>query len=169
MQRIPSHRIVIGLVAVSLGLGACSSSDPKTLTDAGSKALGSGDAKEAVELFDDALAHMNTQGGDFLRASMGRFQALARLDPTRTKNEFLAFQAAHTDQVKDADFKLVVDELLKRGSLTAATDIVAAAKQAYPESTVVVQLINALGDAARKANDPASVGKLKGLGYTGDG
>lgn len=160
-------RPLLGLVF--LVLAACSSSDPRVLTDQGAKALGTGDAKGAVASFDKALARLEPQSPDFLRASMGRFQALARLEPTRTKNEFLAFQAAHTDKVKDTDFKVVVDELLQKNALTPASDLVEAGKKAFPESTTMHQLVQALGDAAKRNNDPSVLDKVKGLGYAGDG
>lgn len=155
-------------ILLVLLLAACSSSDPKVLTDEGSQALGSGDAKHAVECFEDALARMEPRNPDFLRASMGRFQALARLEPTRAKNEFLAFQAAHSSEVRDTDFQVVVGELLKRGSLTPALELAEAVKRAYPESQVSAQIVNAVGDAAKKANDPTTLDKTKGLGYSGD-
>jgi hypothetical protein len=167
MHRLPHGKAFLAVAA--LLLAACSSSDPRERTNQGTQALGAGDAKGAVEHFDAAIARLTPQDPDFLRASMGRFQALARLEPTRTKNEFLAFQAAHPDKVRDEDFKVVVDELLQRNSLTAASEIVTAGKKAFPESTTIVGLVQAVGDAAKKAKDPSAMNTMKGLGYLGDG
>lgn len=153
--------LLLGLV-----LAACTNHDPKALTDDGAKKLGAGDNKAALECFDDALGRMKPEGGDFLRASMYRFQALARLEPLRAKNEFLAFQSAHASTVKETEFKIVVDELLKRGSIAPATDLVEAGQKAFPKSPVMEQLVKALGDAAKK--DPEAMKRLKGMGYVGD-
>lgn len=164
MRFLPHTALTLGLV-----LSACSGSDPKAMTTEGTRKLGAGDAKAALECFDDALAHMQPQGGDFMRASMGRFQALARLEPARAQTEFLAFQMAHSSDVKEADFKLVVDELVRRGNPGPATAIVAAGCKAFPESPLMQQLVKSVGDAAKKSNDAESVNTLKGLGYAGDG
>ncbi|MBK7878423.1 MAG: hypothetical protein IPJ77_22435 [Planctomycetes bacterium] len=158
----------IALLLVGLALAACSNSDPKALTDEGSRKLGAGDAKAALESFDEALARMTPESAEFVRASMGRFQALARLEPARTKNEFLAFQAARPTAVKDMDFKLVVDELVKRGNFEPATDLVAAGQKAFPESQLIQQLLKSVGDAAKASKDPEAMKKLKGMGYVGD-
>ncbi|MBI5364413.1 MAG: hypothetical protein HZA53_14630 [Planctomycetes bacterium] len=164
MRLLPPAALTLGLV-----LSACSGSDPKAMTAEGTRKLGAGDAKAALECFDDALAHLQPQGGDFLRASMGRFQALARLEPKRAQTEFLAFHVAHPNDVKEAEFKLVVDELLRRGSVAPATDLIEAGQKAFPNSPLMAQLLKAAGDAAKKSGDPAAVNKLKGLGYAGDG
>lgn len=153
--------------SIALLLQACSSSDPKVLADEGTQALGAGDAALALEKFDAALSHMEPASPDFLRVQMGRFQALARRDPARTKNEFLAFHAGHTDKIRDVDFKLVIDELLKKGAIADATEIVKVGKQSYGESPVIKQLVNAIGDAAKRSKDAGSMQNLKGLGYSG--
>ena len=65
--------------------------------------LGSGD----IEKFDQARAHMTPQSPDYMRASMGRFRALARLDSsksgTSTRGEFLTFQKEHKELVQDVE------------------------------------------------------------------
>lgn len=160
----PSH------LALTLGLllSGCSGSDPKALTAEGTSKLSAGDAKSALECFDEALARMQPQGGDFMRASMGRFQALARLEPKRAQTEFLAFQTAHGGEVKEAEFKIIVDELIRRGNFGPATDIIEAGQKAFPGSPLMAQLLKSAGDAASKSNDPAAKARLKGMGYVGD-
>ncbi|MFO1010913.1 MAG: hypothetical protein U1F29_12685 [Planctomycetota bacterium] len=154
------------LAALLFVLAACSNHDPAALTTEGTSKLGAGDAKAALECFDEALGRMQPSNGDFMRASMGRFQALARLDGTRAKNEFLAFHSAHSDRVKESEFKLVVDELVKRGQLGPAADVVDAGRKAFPESPLMTQLLKTVGDASKK--DPEAMKKLKGMGYVGD-
>jgi len=150
---------------LALALCACGPSDPKTLTDQGAQALGAGRAEEACEAFEDALDHMDPQHPLFLRASLGRLQALARLEPTRALDEFLAFHTAQGAKVQDVDFKLLGDEFIKRGSFRAATELIKAAKLAYPASPVVEQLGRAAHAAAKQAGDGDSVSGLAGLGY----
>lgn len=145
---------------------ACSSSDPKVLMTEASQALAAGDASAAVAKYERAIERLDKQSVEFLRASMGRFQALARLDGTRAKNEFLAFHSAHSDRVKESEFKLVVDELVKRGQLGPAADVVDAGRKAFPESPLMTQLLKTVGDASKK--DPEAMKKLKGMGYVGD-
>lgn len=162
MRRLPLSALCLTLV-----LAACGSSDPKVLADEGHKALGAGDAALALEKFDAALKRIEPASPDFVRVQIGRFQALARREPAKAKTEFLAFQAAHSDKVRDSDFRVVVDELARKGSISEATDLVEAAKKLYPESPVVAQLVKSVGDAALRSKDPAMLDKMRGLGYGG--
>jgi major membrane immunogen (membrane-anchored lipoprotein) len=159
------------LAALSLILlAACSSSDPKLLTDEGQQALGRGDAAAALESFDQARAHMTPQSADYLRASMGRFRALARLDKTgkMAKDEFLAFQKAQAGRVQDVDFKTVVDALLAVQRVQPAAELVEAGKQAFPDSAVMKQLVVAVGNAAKQAKNGEAMDRMRGIGYVGD-
>lgn len=161
------RRLTLPALCLTLVLVACGSSDPKVLADEGHKALGAGDSALALEKFDAALKRIEPANPDFVRVQMGRFQALARRDPAKTKAEFLAFQAAHADKVRDGEFRVVVDELVRKGSLSEATELVDAAKKLFPESPVIAQMVKSVGDAALRAKDPASLDKMKGLGYGG--
>ena len=153
------------LLALLLTLPACSESDPKVLSDQGAQALGSNDPESALEAYEDALDRMQPSDPLFLRASLGRLLALARLEPTRALNEFLAFHAAQGAKVQDVDFKQMGDAFVARGPFRPATELVKAAKQAYPTSPVVEQLGKAVHAAAKRAGDGESVSSLAGLGY----
>lgn len=150
-------------------LAACGSDDPKALTDAGAAALNSGDAKGAISSFDRALDRMNASDPDFLRASIGRCQALARTDPTRAQADFLELAQAQPARIREPEFVAVASELAARGSIGPATAIAEAGMKRYPESPAMSALRDTIGDAAKKADDPESLEKLKGLGYAGDG
>src|SRR6185503_315197 len=74
--------VVAGLIVV--GLTACSK-DPKSLTDSGSAHLGKGENKAALADFEDALAKIGSDTASplYLRAAIGKCEALARIDPKR--------------------------------------------------------------------------------------
>ncbi len=148
---------------------ACGKSDPKTLTDEGAKALNSGDATKAVAAFDEALASMGPEHADFLRASVGRCEALARTDPPRAKTDFLALAKAQEARVREQDFAAVANELVRRGAVAPAAEIAEAGLKRFPDSKAMLALRDTVGDAAKKSSDPEALKKLKGLGYAGDG
>jgi hypothetical protein len=150
-------------------LFSCGRSDPKALTDAGSAALNSGDAKGAISSFDRALEHMDPSHPDYLRAWIGRCQALARIDPGRAKDDFLALARSQPARVHEQDFAAVATELVRRGSIAPAVAIAEEGMRMFPESPAMKSLRDTIGDAARKASDPEALRKLKGLGYAGDG
>lgn len=158
---------VLALALIPCGVAACSSSDPKVLTAEAGQALAAGDAEGAVAKYERAIERLDTKSPEFLRASMGRFQALARTEPTRAAREFKAFQAAQASRVQDADFKTVIDELLARDSLTQATDVLEVAQRSFPDSPVVTQLVQRVGDAAKKRGDSDAMRRLGGMGYVG--
>jgi hypothetical protein len=148
---------------------ACAGSDPKALTDAGSAALNSGDARGAVASFDRALEHMDAAHPDYLRASLGRCQALARFDSGRAKDDFLSLARAQPSKVREADFTALATELVHRGAIAPAVSLAEEGMKMFPESPSMKSLRDFVGDAAKKASDPAALQRLKGLGYAGDG
>src|SRR5262245_10153164 len=138
-------------------LAACGASDPKSLTDAGTAALNSNDPKGAIASFDRALAGMKATDPDFLRASIGRCQALARTDPERAKSDFVALAAAPPAKVQEPEFVAVASELASRGSIEPAISVAEAGMKRYPESPAMISLRDRIGDAAKKAGDPAAL------------
>ena len=159
---------VLPLLLICLSTG-CGSGDPQSLTDAGTAALNSGDAKGAITSFDRALEQMTSADPNFLRASIGRCQALARADPGRAQADFLELARAQPARVGEPEFVAVASELAARGSIGQATAIAEEGMKRFPDSPAMSALRDTIGDAAKKANDPASLKKLKGLGYAGDG
>jgi hypothetical protein len=150
-------------------LAACGNDDPRALTAAGTKALNSGDPKGAIASFDRALAGMEASDPDFLRASIGRCQALARTEPVRAQVDFLELARAHPARVQEPEFIAVATDLAGRGSIGPATAIAEEGMKRFPESPAMLVLRDQIGDAAKAAGDPESLKKMKGLGYTGDG
>lgn len=154
---------------LALLISSCGASDPKALTDSGLAALNSGDAKQAVSEFDRALEHMDASHPDYLRACLGRCQALARTDPNRAKEEFLALAGAQPSRVREPEYTAVATELVRNDAVTQAVAVAEAGMKTFPESPSMKHLVDLVGDAAKKSKDPAALQKLKGLGYAGDG
>ncbi len=150
-------------------IASCGGSDPKALTDAGSTALNSGDAHGAVASFDRALEHMDTANPDYLRASVGRCQALARIDPKRAEGDFLALAQAQPSRVREPDFTVVATELVRQHAIASAVAVAEAGMRSFADSPSMKTLRDLVGDAAKKASDPEALKRLKGLGYAGDG
>ncbi len=156
------------ILLLTLLISSCGSSDPKALTDSGSAALNSGDAAKAVSEFDKALGHMDASHADYLRASVGRCQALARIDANRAKEDFLALARAQPSKVREPDFATVATELVKANSIVQAVAVAEGGMKMFPDSPSMKSLRDQIGDAAKKAKDPEALKRLKGLGYAGD-
>jgi hypothetical protein len=163
--------LVFGIVvAALLGLGSCSSSDPKSLTDDGYAALGKGENKSAAESFERALAQIGTNANDpsFLRASLGRCVALAKIDPVRARTEFIALAKAQPGKVREDDFTLVGSALLVAGSpkaLLEAIDLLKTGEEFYPGSAKVKDFKERVIADSKRSQDPEAVRKLKSFGY----
>jgi len=165
---ISAMRRLCALVTAAVLLVACSESDPKVLTDKGSAALGAGDVPAAIESFDAALQHMDARNPDYLRASMGRCQALARQNPSQAKDDFLALARSASDRVREQDYSTIVNELVKKGAVAEAVEVMDAGIKAFPESPQMQALKTSVVEASKKSKDRGALQKLKGLGYTGD-
>ena len=157
-----------GLAALAV-LACGGSPDPRALTDSGSAALNSGDPKTALSDFDKALEHMDPASPDFLRAKIGRCQALARTDAARAQTEFLALAKDPSAKVGEQDYATVALDLAKSSAIGPAVAVAEAGMKRYPESPAMKSLRDKVGDAAKRANDPEAIKKLKSLGYAGDG
>jgi hypothetical protein len=163
--------LVLGIVASALlGLGSCSSSDPKSMTDEGRHALGKGEYKAAVASFEGALEKIGANADDpsFLNASLGRCEALARLDPPRARTEFVALAKAHPTKVREEDFTLVGSALLVAGTsaaLSEAIDLLATGEKIYPGSAKVTAFKERVIADSKRSADPEHVRKLKSMGY----
>jgi hypothetical protein len=161
----PALPILAGLLVLACG----GSSDPRALTDSGASALNSGDPKKALSEFDKALEHMDAANPDFLRAKIGRCQALARTDAARAQADFLALAKDPAAKVAEQDYATVALDLVKSNAIGPAVAVAEAGMKRYPESPAMKSLRDRVGDAAKKSNDPEAMKKLKGLGYAGDG
>jgi len=155
------------LLALLLLGSACGSSDPREQTDRGASALASGDAKGARSDFEAALAVLHPGEPDYARASMGRFQALVRLEPDKARDEFLVYAKNPANKTSEGDYIALVGEFLRREQTVPAIDVMDAGVKAFPKSDAMAAIRKKVEDQARTANNPAALQKMKGLGYIG--
>jgi tetratricopeptide (TPR) repeat protein len=151
-------------------LGACGSSDPRTLTDEGSKALSAGRYEEAAKNYEQALAALESEkgGADWKRAKLGWVQAKARTDAGVAKRSFLEFASASPGKVTDADFNLIASKFGDAGKFDEAIEILTVGKETFPESPHLDALGKDLASRAKASGASDALDKLKGLGYVGD-
>ncbi len=161
---LPRHALALSLL---LALAACGPGDPRALTNEAKATLAGGDASKAEQQFREALSGLKPGDPDFARASIGRIQALARLDAARAKDEFLAYAQANRSSLAEEDYSLVVSELLRRDHTLEAIEVMDAGVKAFPESPRMAAVKKEVAEQAQKAKDPAAMQKLKGLGYVG--
>jgi hypothetical protein len=152
-------------------LAACSK-DPKSLTDSGAAHVGRGEYKAALADFEDALEQFgsDTSSRDYLRAAIGRCEALARIDPKRAKTEFIALAKAQTGRILEGDFTRIVHGMLQVGtaeSRSEAVDLVAAAQEMFPKSPKLDAIAEVVVKEATRVNDPVAIERLKSMGYVG--
>lgn len=149
-------------------LPACGgSSDPRALTDEGSKALNSGDYAAAAESYGAALAKIDQGDPEWKRAKMGLIQARARLDAPLAKSEFLEYAKAAPSHVTDSDFNLIASRLGDAGHLAEAVAVLEVGLATHAESPHLKALKDELGKKAEASGDAGALDSLKGLGYVG--
>jgi len=165
MRRIDLRSLRTLAFVLPLFVAAACSDDPKSLTNDGLAALNSGNAKGAVTAFEKALVKMDASNPDYLRAAVGRCQALARIDGKKAKDQFLALAKAQSGRVLDQDFHIVVSEFVNSGQFLDGIDVMQAGIVLFPSSKKMVEIKDAVVAASKKAGDPAVLSKLKGLGY----
>ena len=161
-------RTLILLLCALFFFPACGPSDPRALTDAGASALASGDSGKALANFEEALASLKPGDAEYVRASMGRFQALVRSEPERARDEFLAFAKVQAASLSESHYGILVGEFLRRERTSEAIDVMDAGVKAFPNSQAMVAIRKKVEEQARSSKDPASMQKMKGLGYVGD-
>jgi hypothetical protein len=149
-----------------LVLASCGGGDPRALTDAGSAALNGGDPRLALRNFDAALAAMEgeTAHPQRLEASIGRVQALARIDPKRAVEDFLAL-AKSGAAVGDNDFSLVAWELMRANAMTQAVDLMHEGQLLHPQSKTMAELKDQVIAETKRKGDAGALKQLQGLGY----
>ena len=157
---------------LSIGLAACSG-NAQSLTEDGNRELGSGNYEAAQADFEKAIEKLgsDTSSQDYLRAALGRCQALTRIDPKKAASEFVTLAAADK-RIVESDFTLIADGLVKANtneSRMQAIEVMKAGTSQFPKSAKLKDIGNQILAAAEKANDPESLKALSGLGYGGSG
>jgi len=167
MRRI--HRLFLSLTALVVAapviLIGCGSKDPQALTNEGMSAMNGGDAKAALVAFDGALAAMDATHPEYMRAAVGRCQALARIDPAKGAADFLALAKANPTRIKDQDFHVVVSEYVRVRKFTDAVRMMYEGNVMFPTSEKMLKIKEAVIAESKKANDAEAIKALKGIGY----
>jgi hypothetical protein len=155
---IASHLVLV--------FAACGGGDPRALTDAGSAALNGGKPELALESFDAALAAMgdDARHPQRLEASIGRVQALARIDAKRAVTDFVAL-AKSGAAVGDNDFSLVAWELMRANAMKEAVDLMHEGQLLHPQSKTMAELKDQVIAETKRKGDAGALKQLQGLGY----
>jgi len=158
------HLVPIALLL----LAACGPSDPKALADEGNSALGKGDAKSALAKFDEALVGLDPSHEQYVRASIGRCEALAKTDGPAAVKSFLELAGKVPAKVGEGDYSLICSKLLQGGFTLEAIDVMDAGKKRFVGSKKMEETLVAVQAAAKKQSTPDALKKLASLGYAGD-
>jgi len=165
------HRLFVPVVVASFVLiwtfAGCGKKDPRALTDEGMSAMNGGDAKAALVAFDGALQAMDTANPEYMRAAVGRCQALARVDPAKGSADFLELAKANPTKIKDQDFHVVVSELVRVRKFKDAVDVMIEGHHMFPASEKMLKIKDAVIAESLKAKDEAAIEALRSNGYIG--
>lgn len=148
-------------------LVACSGSDPKTLNDEGNAALGKGDAKSALSKFDAALAGLDPAHEQYVRAALGRCEALAKTDGPAAAKSFLTLADRAPTKVMEDDYRIVCGALSRGGFPLDALEVSDAGIKRFPTSEKMKMTHEAILHAAKSEKTPDALKKLESLGYAG--
>jgi len=151
-----------------LFLAACGGSGSTALSSEGFAALGKGDAQGALAKFDAALDGLDSAHPEFLRASIGRCEALAKIDGQKASKSFLDLASKMPAKVGEDDYSLICSRLLQGGFTLEAIDVMDAGRKRFAGSKKMEETLVAVQAAAKKQSSPDALNKLKGLGYAGD-
>ncbi len=151
------------LLALSLTLFSCGSSDPKK---EGLEAIQTGKWDEAVASLDKAFAGLPAEAPDYMEIAMGRCTALAHVDAPRAKAEFESLIKSGKTQV--ADFSTIVGHLIAANEYVPAIELMDKGLKQYPEDPKMVNLRDTVVSKSKASGSPEAQNALKGLGYAGD-
>jgi hypothetical protein len=157
--------LVSGGIAVTLLAGGCGGHDPRALTSEGYAALGKGDTAGALSKFDEALEGLDPKHDQYLRATLGRCEALAKTDPARAKSSFFQATMAQPEKVREDDYSLICSALLQACATIDAIDVMKAGHDRFPESPKMIAMVEAVKSAAKREKTSEAVEKLKSMGY----
>jgi hypothetical protein len=162
-------KTLITACALAFFASCAGSSDPRVLTDEGTKALDSGDYADAAKSFDAAVAALgpDTANPEWLRAKLGAIHARTQLDAGKAKDDFLALAAANPDKITADHFNRVASRLGTAKKLDEAIAVLDAGKKAFPGTKHLDALGKELVRSAKESGDAAALDSLKGLGYVG--
>jgi len=164
-------RALTGLLALPLLAGCgdtdAGAADPTRLADAGYASLGSSDFEGALDDFERALGALEPGAPGFVRAAMGKVEALIHLDAGRARDEFLALAAGYPDAVGTREFKTVGGKLTSEKRFEEAISVLHAGLEAYAEDPGLQAMLDRVAEESERAGDAGALDALRGLGYLG--
>lgn len=165
---LPFALLPVALLFLAACSGGSSSASVAPKTSEGYAALGKGDAKTALAKFDEALSGIDASHPEYLRAALGRCEALAKVDGAKAKAAFLDLATKVPAKVGEDDYSLVCARLLESEENTViAVEVMHEGKQRFPNSKKMEDTLVAVQAAAKRAKTPDALKKLESLGYAG--
>jgi hypothetical protein len=155
--------LALAALCLTLPLASCGGGggDPASLTNDGYASLGSGDHQGALESFEKALAGLDANAPEYMRAKMGEIEALTHLDADRAKDALLGLG----DRAGESEYSKVASNLTVEGHFMQAIDVLDAGVKKYGESPKLKALLDKVKAEAEKSGSSDALDKLKGLGY----
>jgi hypothetical protein len=151
------------LVAAACG----SDSDSDALVRQGYTRLNSGDAAGGIECFDRALVALAPSDPQYLEASMGRFQALARVAPERVTQELVQSADAEPACFGADEFRFVAGHLRMAEHHTQAVQLLDVAIQRFDDDEKLLAEMSITEQEAKRVGDSKALEELRRMGYVG--
>ena len=165
MQNSSLPTFVCSLAVAGLAFACFAKPSSAELVDSAMIELNSGDPGQAAALLDRALAGMEPDDPDFVRAQSALAAALAPFEPDLAADRFLAFGRAHPDLTSGDLYRATAEAVHRAGAAVQATSILHAGIERYPEDTALAAAMESM--VARSRNDEDLLAHLDGLGYLG--
>lgn len=154
-------------LALALSLNACSggSSTPKALNDDGYQKISAQDFEGAKTDFEESITALagDTTNARYKEAKLGLIEALAHLNATKAKDEFMALAGSLGDQLGSDDYSTIGGILVSANAAKLGLDVVHAGLEKYKDNAQLKKVLDAI--LAKAASDPALTSALSGLGY----
>jgi len=152
-------------LALTLGLASCSggSSDPKALNDNGYQKISAQDFEGAKSDFEAAAAATTPADAQYKDAKLGLIEALAHLNSSQAKEEFMTLAASLGDKLTSDDYSSIGGIFVSANDPAAGLKIVHEGLKKYADNPKLAKVLDAI--KAKAATDPGLTSALSGLGY----
>jgi hypothetical protein len=149
-------------------VAACGSdSDTEALVRQGYTRLNSGDAAGGIACFDRALVALASSDPQYLEASMGRFQALARVEPERVAPELVQRADSEPECFGPEEFRFVAGHLRMAEHHTQAVQLLDVAIQRFDDDEKLLDEMRITEQSAKRVGDDKALEELKKMGSIG--
>lgn len=159
-------------LVTTLFAAGCGSSDSRSLISNGRSSLGSGDARAALALFEEALSVLGEDEAAFVVAKLGEIEALIALDALRADAEFLALANARSDRIGEGEYIDIAGKLANGGRYEEALEITHAGIERFGAEATRLKDLNArierAADAATDKEFPSRSVKPTHCDWTDD-